>query len=134
MRTEPALDPRQDSLADLATRRPGAARVFHEHGLDFCCHGQVSLAEAANDDLDASRRWINLSKGQAEGLGLAEGDLIEMVNPRGAAALRCWVRLIDGGEAGKTALHLGLGPIGHAARGTRPGDTVEIRKLGSALL
>lgn len=114
------------TLDDGATGRERARVVAARH--------QVSLAEAANDDLDASRRWINLSKGQAEGLGLAQGDLIEMVNPRGAAALRCWVRLIDGGEAGKTALHLGLGPIGHAALGTRPGDTVEIRKLGSALL
>ncbi len=33
-------------LADLAVQRVGASRVFHRHGLDFCCHGRVSLAEA----------------------------------------------------------------------------------------
>ncbi len=42
-----------DSLAELATRHPGASRVFHRHGLDFCCHGRRSLAEAcAPDGLD----------------------------------------------------------------------------------
>ncbi len=38
---------RPDStLADLATLHAGASRVFHRHGLDFCCHGQVTLGEA----------------------------------------------------------------------------------------
>ena len=35
-----------DTLADLAVTRPGASRVFHRHGLDFCCHGRISLVEA----------------------------------------------------------------------------------------
>jgi regulator of cell morphogenesis and NO signaling len=35
-----------DSLARLATSRAGASRVFMRHGLDFCCKGEVSLAEA----------------------------------------------------------------------------------------
>jgi len=34
------------TLADLATSFAGAARVFHRHGLDFCCHGRVSLESA----------------------------------------------------------------------------------------
>ena len=42
-----------------------------------------------------ARRWIGLSKAQAARLGLAHGDLIELVNPHGAAALRGWVRFID---------------------------------------
>lgn len=34
------------TLADIATTHPGAATVFHRHGLDFCCGGRRSLAEA----------------------------------------------------------------------------------------
>lgn len=41
----PALTP-ADTLADLAVTHPAASRVFHRHGLDFCCHGRRPLAEA----------------------------------------------------------------------------------------
>lgn len=34
------------TLADLATQHAGASRVFHRHGLDFCCHGRISLEAA----------------------------------------------------------------------------------------
>lgn len=35
-----------DTLAALATTWAGASRVFHRYGFDFCCHGQVTLADA----------------------------------------------------------------------------------------
>lgn len=35
-----------DTLAQLAMTRAGASRVFHRHNLDFCCHGDISLADA----------------------------------------------------------------------------------------
>jgi len=34
------------TLADLAVSKAGAARVFLDHGLDFCCRGRRSVAEA----------------------------------------------------------------------------------------
>jgi regulator of cell morphogenesis and NO signaling len=34
------------TLAELATTHPGAASVFYRHGLDFCCGGQRTLADA----------------------------------------------------------------------------------------
>ncbi len=34
------------TLADLAVSHPAASRVFHRHGLDFCCHGGKPLADA----------------------------------------------------------------------------------------
>jgi regulator of cell morphogenesis and NO signaling len=35
------------TLADLAATLAGASRVFYRHGLDFCCHGRISLEESA---------------------------------------------------------------------------------------
>lgn len=35
------------SLGDLVAERPSAARVLERHGLDYCCNGQRSLAEAS---------------------------------------------------------------------------------------
>jgi regulator of cell morphogenesis and NO signaling len=49
------------TLAELAATRAGAARVFYRHGLDFCCHGRVSLSEVCTKkqlDLDALVREI----------------------------------------------------------------------------
>lgn len=31
------------TLAEIATTRAGATRVFNRHGLDFCCRGKVAL-------------------------------------------------------------------------------------------
>lgn len=36
------------TLADLAARLPAASRVFRRHGLDYCCGGQRSVAEACS--------------------------------------------------------------------------------------
>lgn len=35
------------TLADLAVAYPAASRVFHRHGLDFCCGGRRPLEDAA---------------------------------------------------------------------------------------
>jgi regulator of cell morphogenesis and NO signaling len=40
-----ALD-RTQTLAQLVTEHPVAARVFQKHGMDYCCHGNVSVPEA----------------------------------------------------------------------------------------
>ncbi|NUO85784.1 MAG: iron-sulfur cluster repair protein YtfE [Cupriavidus sp.] len=43
------------SLGQLARQIPGATRIFHEHGLDFCCGGKQSLRDAAQrKGLDAA--------------------------------------------------------------------------------
>jgi regulator of cell morphogenesis and NO signaling len=44
---------KEQTLGQLATDVPTAARVFHRHGLDYCCGGNRSLAAAcAEDGLD----------------------------------------------------------------------------------
>src|SRR5262249_30840752 len=50
----------QQTLAGLATRYHGAARVFQRHGLDFCCRGQVTLEQACRD------RWLDVGTVVAE--------------------------------------------------------------------
>jgi len=42
------MDP-NTTLAELATSHPAASRVFHRHGLDYCCGGRRSMAEACRE-------------------------------------------------------------------------------------
>jgi regulator of cell morphogenesis and NO signaling len=52
--TEKATMNPDRTLGELVTAIPAAAKVFHRHGLDFCCGGKRSLAQAcAADGLDA---------------------------------------------------------------------------------
>lgn len=37
------------SVATFACQLPGAAELFRQHGISFCCGGDASLAEAAGD-------------------------------------------------------------------------------------
>ena len=46
----------QTTLADLAVTHAGASRVFHRYGLDFCCHGNVSLKDVCE------KRGIDFAK------------------------------------------------------------------------
>ncbi|MBE0506471.1 MAG: DUF542 domain-containing protein, partial [Marinospirillum sp.] len=44
----------EQSLGKLATEINGATRIFHQHKLDFCCGGHITLAEAlAAKNLDS---------------------------------------------------------------------------------
>jgi len=39
------------TLGDLAASIAGATRVFHDYGIDFCCDGNKTLAQAAHDQM-----------------------------------------------------------------------------------
>lgn len=39
------------TLGDIASTYPGATRVFHNFGVDFCCDGGKTLAETAHDQM-----------------------------------------------------------------------------------
>jgi regulator of cell morphogenesis and NO signaling len=55
------------TLADLAVVLPAASRVFHRHGLDFCCHGGRPLAEAcAERGLDPAAVLTEIDREQGE--------------------------------------------------------------------
>lgn len=45
---------RDRKVGEIAASVPGATAVFRKFGIDFCCHGEVALAEAA------SRRGVEL--------------------------------------------------------------------------
>lgn len=75
------------TLADIAATLPGATGVFRRHKLDFCCGGQVALAQAV------AKRGLLLDELEAElgavaALGLAPErpesteDLIGMIETR----------------------------------------------------
>lgn len=71
-------------LADLAVAYPSASRVFHRYGLDFCCHGRVSVADAcekAGLDPDAVLGDVRstLATAEADGVRLDERPLEELV-------------------------------------------------------
>tara|TARA_R110002094_G_scaffold149604_5_gene138194 strand:- start:388 stop:1065 length:678 start_codon:yes stop_codon:yes gene_type:complete len=75
-----------DTLAQLATARAGASRVFHRYNLDFCCHGQISLNEACakkSIDVDQLIREVE-----------AEERVAEPVEPWGERALAAVVEHI----------------------------------------
>ena len=38
------------TLAELVTADPGTARVLERHGLDYCCGGRRTLAEACSEE------------------------------------------------------------------------------------
>lgn len=70
------------TLADLAVSHPAASRVFHRHGLDFCCHGRRPLGEACAERGLASENVIAEITAEAAvspGESWAERPLAELV-------------------------------------------------------
>lgn len=53
------IDPRR-TVAELALEHAAAAAVFRRHRIDYCCHGEVALAEACRE------RGLDLSVVTAE--------------------------------------------------------------------
>lgn len=50
------------TLGELVTELPARARVFERHGIDYCCHGRRSLADAAAAaNLDANALAVELA-------------------------------------------------------------------------
>ena len=45
----PVTQPEHGTLAGIVIANPSAAAVFERRGLDYCCQGRRSLAEACAD-------------------------------------------------------------------------------------
>ena len=67
--TAPTLDPSR-TLGELVAERAARARVFEQRGIDYCCHGQRSLRDAAAEagvDLPALVAQLASLDGGADG-------------------------------------------------------------------
>lgn len=76
-----------------------------------------------NDEFDGARRVVRLPSSVATRIGVAQGEMLEMVSPACGAALRAWLA-IDGEES-----RVELGPGGMSVLRVRDGDLVEVRAL-----
>ena len=110
------------TLSDLAVTTPGAARVFLDYGLDCCCRGRRSLAEACREKgLDARQllQAVEAGRGAADTLTVwADRPLAELVDhvvSRYHAWLRAefpgllaMARKVEAVHAGKASVPVGL--------------------------
>jgi len=74
------LDPHQ-TIANVVLDHSECAQVFQRHRIDFCCHGDVSLADAAlrrNVDLDALVAELAHA---IDARGAVERDLRDLTTP-----------------------------------------------------
>ena len=110
------------TLADLAVTKPGAARIFLDYGLDFCCRGRRPLAEACAEkglDVDQVLQAIETQRDAAEDLTPWNqrplDDLIDHVVGRYHGWLRTelpgllqMARKVEAVHAEKTTVPVGL--------------------------
>jgi len=85
-------------------------------------------AEAANEDrFDGPRRRLTAAPALAARLGVAEGDLVELVNGQGPP-LRGWLEL----DAAARPEIFRIGPTGLRALAAAPGQSLELRAVHPA--
>jgi regulator of cell morphogenesis and NO signaling len=86
-----ALD-RSTTLAQFVTQHPAAARVFQKHGMDYCCHGDVSVPEAClRGPLDAEVVFAELE----EAIGATRLGADAEDDPRALSMTALIARIVD---------------------------------------
>jgi regulator of cell morphogenesis and NO signaling len=74
----------QTQVSDIVTHNPAATKVFHRHGIDFCCGGKRPLATVCAEhglDVDEVQREIAaLDPHDAEERDWSEAPLAEIVD------------------------------------------------------
>jgi len=103
------------SLGDLVTRTPAAARVFERAGIDYCCRGNRTLAEAAEEagvDAAALAEELDGLEQTAEGgwPSLAPADLADHIVATHHAYLRDELPLLTELAAKVERVHVGHHP------------------------
>ena len=78
------------TVARIVTEHPAAARVFHKHGIDYCCHGDVPLKQACLDArIDADAILVELTT------AIAESQPAEREDVRALSTAALVARIID---------------------------------------
>ena len=108
----------------VSGRRGGSVRPLQITQMVFDQSALCLVVEVLGQQF--GRRLDREVHGLATQLGACDGDLIEIVTPQGAAALRGWARL-EGVEP-----DLGLDRSALLVLGANPGDAVEIRCVPNA--
>lgn len=74
----------QTQISDIVTHQPAASKVFHRHGINFCCGGKRPLSEVCAErrlDVDEVRREIAaLDPRDAEEQDWSAAPLAEIVD------------------------------------------------------
>jgi regulator of cell morphogenesis and NO signaling len=85
----PNLD-RNATIARIVTDHPAAARVFQKHGIDYCCHGNVSVPDACQEArLDPAALYAELEA------ALATVDASAEEPPRALSTAALIARIVD---------------------------------------
>jgi len=85
----PTLD-RSATVARIVTEHAPTARVFQKHGIDYCCHGNVSVPEAClRAHLDPEALFAELEA------ALAAGDERLEEDPRTLSTAALIARIVD---------------------------------------
>jgi len=79
------------------------------------------------EELEHGRRIVELNPDAARRIGVADGDLLECVNPLGAP-LRVWAKILPDLQG----THFQIGTLGMKLLRIRPGAQVELRRIGVA--
>ena len=81
---------RSATVARIVTEHPAAARIFQKHGIDYCCHGNVTVPEACLDGrLDLEALFAELEA------ALADDDGPPEENPSGLSTAALIASIID---------------------------------------
>lgn len=81
---------RSATVAQIVTAHAAAARVFQKHGIDFCCHGNVSVPKACEErQLDPDAVYAELDAITPAGGEAGEED------PRTLSTAALIARIID---------------------------------------
>ncbi len=84
----PQLD-HSATVARIVTGHGAAARVFQKHGIDYCCHGNVTVPQVCEERrLDPEALFAELEAALPAGAGSEE-------NPRTLSTAALIARIID---------------------------------------